>query len=175
VVKQRVFDRESRRRDTTMHKQRAPWRMVLGTLVVTLTVLAGGMTAVPAGAADNRPASVSKANDAIFDCFQNGGEPDVTEIGGSIRVYCHYDDGTVSYCDFYFDGTENCGVINHQLTRPDLVTQPTLEFAPATPDGGQTADAQPRLSASRTDHDQDHSTNVKGKGKHHKKGGKHRK
>jgi hypothetical protein len=75
----------------------------IGKLAVVLvaTVLLLGGLAIPAGATP-RSEGVSKANDFVFGCIQQGGDPVVVmdSTGESLTVLCRWSDGTVSVCQF---------------------------------------------------------------------------
>jgi hypothetical protein len=62
--------------------------LAVGAVALTLA----GTIATPAEARD-RGGAAYQANDAIDACFVAGGDPDVYEYGGSIAVWCFYEEG----------------------------------------------------------------------------------
>ena len=70
-------------------------------VVLAVTVLLLGGLAAPAGAAP-RSQGVSQANDFIFGCTQQGGDPVVImdSTGENLTVLCRWPDGTVAVCQF---------------------------------------------------------------------------
>jgi hypothetical protein len=70
-------------------------------VVLAVTVLLLGGVAIPASAMP-RSQGVSAANDFIFGCTQQGGDPVVImdSTGENLTVLCRWPDGTVAVCQF---------------------------------------------------------------------------
>jgi len=109
-------------RATTTHSRRLLAQIAVA---AALALLLGGHFAAPAGAENNdRQSAIGKANDFISSCFANGGEPDAetqdnidVDGYGFVGASCSYDNGQTDYCNYNYDGTQDCWS-EMGLTRP---------------------------------------------------------